>query len=307
MVKFQYQSPAKINLALDILKQDKNGYHQLKTIFLQIPFFDEIIIETTQIKTSNQSSETPICKTIFSGEDAHLINNQNNTITKTFEEFSKIFPVKNSYKVYINKFIPIASGFGGGSGNAGTFLNTLYAIETAKTQSIPYNQIPQKDQKKLIEIALHIGADVAFFLKGGTAIGTHYGEILEQLQNLNDIPEWGKLHKALIISSIRANTQGMFKRLDTNKTAQHTTQTEKIIEAIKTKNIPKILKNIHNDFELVTRSPFSYIQKTLAKTNKATSLLCGSGSAVIAFSNTPFDLEELSLKLPHLRILNLPQ
>lgn len=306
MAKFQYESPAKVNLALDILRKDENGYHQLKSVFQEIPFFDEIEIEITPINT-DQSNKAPTCEVIFSGEDLHLINNKNNTVTKAFEEFGKVFPIKNSYKIRINKMIPIAAGFGGGSGNAGTFLNVLYDLEVTKTSSENPKEKPQNDQEKLIAIALRVGADVAFFLNGGTAIGTHYGEILEPLDDLNNLDEWKSLHKILIISSIRANTKLMFKRLDLSKTAQHTDQTEKMIEAIKTKNIPEVLKNMHNDFELITRSPFAHIQKTLAKTNKATSLLCGSGSSIIAFSNTPFDLEELSRELPHLRILNLPQ
>jgi 4-diphosphocytidyl-2-C-methyl-D-erythritol kinase len=306
MAKFQYESPAKVNLALDILRKDENGYHQLKSVFQEIPFFDEIEIETTPIKT-DQSNKAPTCEVTFSGEDLHLIDKKNNTVTKTFEEFEKVFPIKNSYKIRINKMIPIAAGFGGGSGNAGTFLNALYDLEVAKTSSENPKQKPQNDQEKLIEIALRVGADVAFFLKCGTAIGTHYGEILEPLDDLNNLDEWKSLHKILIISSIRANTALMFKRLDLSKIAQHTDQTEKTIEAIRTKNVPGILKNMHNDFELITRSPFMHIQKNLAKTNKATSLLCGSGSSVIAFSNTPFDLEALSQELPHLRILSLPQ
>ena len=307
MAKLQYKSPAKVNLALDILHKDENGYHQLKSIFQEIPFFDEIEIETTPIKTGNKTNETPTCEVIFSGEDVHLIDNKNNTVTKAFTEFGKAFPIKNSYKIYINKMIPIAAGFGGGSGNAGTFLNVLYDLEVAKIRSKTSSKKPQSDQEKLIEIALRVGADVAFFLNSGTAIGTHYGEILKSLDDLNNLNEWKSLHKVLIISSIRANTALMFKRLDLSKTGQHTDQTEKMIEAIKTKNIPVMLKNMHNDFELITRSPFSHIQKTLAKTNKATSLLCGSGSSIIAFSNTPFDLEALSQELPHLRILSLPQ
>ncbi|MBU1445845.1 4-(cytidine 5'-diphospho)-2-C-methyl-D-erythritol kinase [Patescibacteria group bacterium] len=292
MAKFTYKSHAKINLALDIVCRDTNEYHELKTIFQEIPFFDEIEIET-------EISTKPTCKVNFSGEDSPLINNENNTVTKAFAEFAKIFPIKNSYKINIKKNIPIGAGFGGGSGNAGTFLKVLYDLEVSKKTT--------QNSKKLIQIALKVGTDVAFFLKGGTAIGTHYGEIIEPLDNLNDIKEWQALNKIIIISSIRANTAAMYQRLDLDKIAQNIGKTEKMIKAIKDKNIPEILKNMHNDFELVTRSQFSHIQKTLAESNNATSILCGSGSSVISFSNTPFDLEELSPKLPNLCILNLPQ
>ena len=40
-----FKSPAKINLALDILGEEENGYHLIDTIYQIIPVFDLITIK----------------------------------------------------------------------------------------------------------------------------------------------------------------------------------------------------------------------------------------------------------------------
>ena len=48
-MKMKLKSYAKINLTLDILGRRKDGYHELSTIFQQINFYDDIILENDGI------------------------------------------------------------------------------------------------------------------------------------------------------------------------------------------------------------------------------------------------------------------
>ena len=68
------------------------------------------------------------------------------------------------------EIIPIAAGLGGGSSDAAAALrslNDLWALELSTT--------------RLAELASQLGSDVPFFLRGGTALATGRGELLESL------------------------------------------------------------------------------------------------------------------------------
>jgi 4-diphosphocytidyl-2-C-methyl-D-erythritol kinase len=71
----------------------------------------------------------------------------------------------------LEKNIPAGGGLGGGSSNAAA---TLMACNT-----LFHTALSEKD---LDELALRVGSDVPFFLRGGTAIGEGRGEVLTPLQ-----------------------------------------------------------------------------------------------------------------------------
>ena len=72
----------------------------------------------------------------------------------------------NPIKAAVRKKIPIAAGLGGGSSNAAT---ALLAANQLTGQALANSE--------LAEIAIRIGSDVPFFLKGGCALVSGRGEI----------------------------------------------------------------------------------------------------------------------------------
>ena len=146
------RSKSKINLGLKVLNKRTDGLHNIVTIFQEVDFGDKI--QLVKHKTGCQ---------IKSDVDWIPIDNSNichKAYSALCHELNQDFGVKIS----LQKRIPVGSGIGGGSANAAATLiglNLLYNLGL--------------NDKKLESIAVNIGADVPFFIRGGTQIGQETG------------------------------------------------------------------------------------------------------------------------------------
>lgn len=283
-----YYSFAKINLALDILEKEESGHHTLQTVYQQIPLFDEIMIE--QLEGEGDFDVK------FRGEEAKLVNPDDNTVINAIQFLNEKWSFKNSYRIIIFKKIPLGAGLGGGSSNAATVLNALNALEIMK---LSYDE--------LREIGSRIGADVPFFIEGGTALGSHFGEKIKLLPPLEELQDWNKKFKVVVIPQLRKSTKDMYSKVNLDLTGKNTKKTDAIIKALNGNNPEDVIKNLHNDFENFTESGFNEIKDALLKNGAGHVLLCGSGTAVFALSSNQFDLKALSQALPNQHILDLSQ
>ncbi len=150
MPKNIIKAHAKINIGLNIVSKRDDGFHDLETIFYPIyDLYDELIFED-----SNK----------FQFVDD---NNFDNIIVKAVHLLEKYIKRKISIKITLKKYIPIGAGLGGGSSDAAAVLKTLNDLyELNLSENI------------IKEIALELGSDVPFFLKGKPAIGKSRGEDL---------------------------------------------------------------------------------------------------------------------------------
>lgn len=267
-----FKSHAKVNLALDILGKEEDGYHLVQTILQKVSLSDDMCIR--------EESENSVT---FEGQEGHLIDPKENTVIKALE----ILKPNKKYSITVKKNIPLGAGLGGGSSNAAT---TLIAINHLEELGL--------SNEKLREIGSKIGVDVPFFINPGTAFGDHYGEKITQLPDL----KWNHLYKVLVIPHIRKQTKLQYNMVDLSACGKDKNKTEKMLNILKSDNHEEIFDLMHNDFETVSHEKFTEIKEHL-KADYA--VLCGSGTAVLGLSNSPFDLKELSQALPNQRILSL--
>ena len=141
-----YTSYAKINLGLQVLNKREDGYHNLHSLFMEINLADELSFrEASELNLGIEGADLPL--------------DENNLITKAYRLIrSKVEDVQSEYSIHLKKKIPIGGGLGGGSSNAATVLkglNSLYKLDLGR--------------KTLEKLAIKIGADVPFFIKGGGA------------------------------------------------------------------------------------------------------------------------------------------
>ena len=137
---------AKINIGLNIIGKRQDGFHDIDTIMQTVSLYDEVHLE----KTAGVS--------IFCS-DLDIPSDETNTAYVAAEVFFKksgINSLENGVFISIEKNIPPQSGLGGGSSDAAAVLrglNTLYCTNygTALLQ----------------ELALKVGSDVPFCIKGG--------------------------------------------------------------------------------------------------------------------------------------------
>ena len=131
----KFLAPAKINIFLKVLSRRSDNYHNIQSIFQLIDLFDELYFRPRQ--------DTKIVL-----QDAGNI--KNNLIMQAAKKILN----NTSYglDIVLKKNIPIGAGLGGGSSDAALTLmalNKLFKLNLS--------------QKKLMGIALEIGADVPFF------------------------------------------------------------------------------------------------------------------------------------------------
>lgn len=92
---------------------------------------------------------------------------QDNLIYKVANHLTQLCKPESGVEIWLEKRIPLAAGLGGGSSDAASAiiaLNELWDL----------NLSPSEMQ----DIAALFGSDISFFLHGGTAWGTHRGELL---------------------------------------------------------------------------------------------------------------------------------
>jgi len=152
------ESPAKVNLRLEIMKKREDGYHELRTVLQKISLHDTLCFSLKKGKGISITTEHP-----------NLPVGKNNLVYKAVQSMLKVSCYQGGVHVEIEKRIPIGAGLGGGSSNAAT---TLGALNQLLKLNLP--------QKELMGMGLEIGADVPFFFLKGAAIGSGIGERLKK-------------------------------------------------------------------------------------------------------------------------------
>ena len=237
------QAPAKINLCLDILKKDKSGYHEIRTVFHELPnLADEL-----EIYGSKESNCTSI---------PYDIPQKNNLAHKALKLLKKDQNINANAKIIIHKRIPIAAGLGGASSNAAAVLkglNELWGLNLSIDE--------------LLNLAFQLGADVPFFILGGTALGEHYGEKLTPLkpikcvefaidrQEVWPVTASQDADMSQLSNMSNSKTAKMYASLDLTLCGKNTEKTKLLLEGIENENPELITKNLHNDFETITPTP----------------------------------------------------
>jgi 4-diphosphocytidyl-2-C-methyl-D-erythritol kinase len=152
------ESPAKVNLRLEILKRREDGYHELRTLLQKISLHDTLHFSLKKEKGVSINTDHP-----------KLPIGKDNLVYKAAQSMLKESDYKGGVCIEIEKRIPLGAGLGGGSSNAATTLKAM-------------NQLLKSNlsKKELMEMGLEIGADVPFFFLEGAAIGLGIGEQLKK-------------------------------------------------------------------------------------------------------------------------------
>ncbi len=231
MKKITVTAPAKVNLCIDVLGKDPSGYHHIQTVLCVCENYkDEITIFET--KESDNTS-------IANANQNQLIKMEENLAFKALKLLKSTYDIKRNADIQITKNIPIAAGLGGGSSDAAATLKALNKLWNLNLNT-----------EQLLALAEQLGMDVPFFILGGTALGTNYGEKITPLPHLKDLTF--KIEIPPQTERIQDKTANMYASLDLTKCGKNTEKTQKLITAIKESDTPNILKNLHNDFETRT-------------------------------------------------------
>lgn len=154
-------APAKINLFLEVKNRRPDGYHNLESVMHTVSLYDEITL------APQRSGLTLVC----SRKD--LPTDERNLAMKAAVALKKKLGVSAGARITLKKRIPLGAGLGGGSSDAAAVLKGLLALWK--------KELPPRE---LNSLAASIGADVPFFLTGGTAIARGIGDRITPLRNV---------------------------------------------------------------------------------------------------------------------------
>jgi 4-diphosphocytidyl-2-C-methyl-D-erythritol kinase len=272
--KFDLKSYAKVNLTLDITGKLENGYHTLESIFYEVPICDTLAISIT-----NDGVIDVQCITKSPNES--VPSGKNNIAYTSAEKFlSAIGDTTHGVSIGILKSIPSQAGLGGGSSNSACVLMVL-------NEMFDY---PLNDSE-LLKLGASIGADVPFFLMGGTAYVTGIGDIIQPLKPLP------KLNMVVAKGIEGVSTPEAYKSIDTLPNLQHVDNTL-ALQSIQSGDILTLCKCCGNVFEQTPLpSEVLNIKQTMLSYNALCSVMSGSGSAVFGIFESPTLARECFEKL----------
>ena len=148
---------AKVNLTLEVLGRRNDGYHEIVTVMQAVDLSDRLVLEDAEVlELRTAASDVPTDGTNLALKAAATLRERAGT--------------SRGARITLEKKIPVAAGLGGGSADAAATLiglNRLWGLRWSTAQ--------------LAEVAVTLGMDVPFFLRGGAALGTGRGEQLESL------------------------------------------------------------------------------------------------------------------------------
>jgi len=158
---------AKVNLDLRVLGTRPDGFHELRTVFQTIELHDTLtfVAHRGPFEIKCRTPGVPL-------DESNLVWRAAAALWSALGRDGEL----RDAAITIQKVIPMESGLGGGSADAAAALMALARLWGGAPLPV------------LREIAATIGADVAFFLAGGTALGLGLGEEIYPLVDLP--PHW---------------------------------------------------------------------------------------------------------------------
>jgi len=270
---------AKVNLRLEVLGKRADGYHELRTIFQTVSLHD-----TLEFHSSRRPG---IALQIHGNEALAKEDLEKNLVYRAVDALRRESRVRPGIEITLRKKIPAGRGLGGGSSDAAAALVGYLQFTKQKIET-----------SRLRDIAASLGADVPFFLFGGTALGISKGE---EIYPMPDAPR-----RALLIVSpadIHVPTPDAYRWL-------HAPELASLTKSAANHKLFKFCAlcwsaqeaSLSNDFEAAVfqRHPrLGKIKRDLLHRGASEALLAGSGSAVFGVFPSPAKARRAAVGFPH--------
>lgn len=253
---------AKVNLHLRVLGKREDGYHDIFTVFQTVSLHDTITFEESAGEI------------VLECDEPNVPTDIRNLVVKAANRIRDRYQVSKGAYIRIEKRIPMGGGLGGGSSNAAVALiglTRLWGLNASVEDLEP--------------IAADLGADVPFFLHGGTMIGEGLGTSLDQ------IAEFGAENMIIVTPDVHVSTAAAYEALRAESLTN--AEANRILRVCRSEaESPDFLHSaLRNDFETIVFAAFPEIgraKQQLVDLGARQVLMSGSGSSVFAI----FDKEE---------------
>lgn len=253
------RAPAKINLALEVLRRRDDGYHEIATVMTTLSLADRVTLRPA-----------PVLQVELRGEFARGIDAEDDLAGRAARALAEAAGRSPDVRIEVEKRIPSPGGLGGGSSDAGAVLRGLNVLWDLGWSA-----------ERLADVGATVGSDVPFFVHAGTAHCTGRGEIVEPLRDLRE----AKLLVLLPPIPVAANkTASLYGALHAHDFSDgHRTQ--RLAHRI-ARHAPPPTNDLINAFEGVVERTNPELVAHYAAYGQAAAPrlhLCGAGPAVYMF------------------------
>ncbi|MBP1041120.1 4-(cytidine 5'-diphospho)-2-C-methyl-D-erythritol kinase [Vagococcus sp. BWB3-3] len=249
------KAPAKINLGLDALYKRDDGYHELKMIMSSVDLADKLVFR-----------ELPQDEVIIETDSSFLPVDKRNHIYQAAQVLKKAYGIEKGVHVSVRKRIPVAAGLAGGSSDAAATLrglNRLWQLGLSLDE--------------LAVLAVDVGSDVPYCVRGNTAVVSGRGDVLKPL------PAMPQCWVVMVKPRISVSTRTVFGSLSFNDI--HHPDIDAIEAAVVAQDYHEMVKHLGNSLESVTIQKHPIVQQIkdkMIKFGADAALMSGSGPTVFA-------------------------
>ena len=295
---FNLKSYSKFNLALKVIGQNQNGFHELFSPMCFIDLFDSIKIRENKSVFPSLFMEGKYGNFF---DNFHTSSIENNTVMKALDIVHHYYKIPINFDISISKEIPVSGGLGGSATNAGTvidFVSKYFNIDIA-----------QHIQKQLVT---EVGSDVPFFTQQNTALCEGIGDKI----NYIDIdPNSRPVLMLLLYPNFELNTKDIYKKYTGSiPSLSEISRWRDIVLAqnIDFRELILETSEIGNDLEKTAseaRTEVAIMIEALSKLKGSfSSGMVGSGSSCYALFDNNEDLQsavvEISEKFPSYEVIS---
>ena len=246
---------AKLNISLDVTARRDDGYHDMLMIMQTVSLCDELTITPERDGLVHALTSLP-----------YVPGDRRNLAVRAALKFLELVgDEERGMKIAMRKSIPVGAGMAGGSADAAAVLRALN-----RAYGAPFTT------EELCAAGETVGSDVAFCLRGGTALASGRGEILQPL------PPLPPCCFVICKPDFSISTPELFQKLDGAKLCCHP-DTEGLLAALKAQDLDALCRRMYNVFEDVPDRRMRTIRAAkgaLLDCGALGALMTGTGSAV---------------------------
>lgn len=247
------QAPAKLNLGLHVLQRRADGYHDLQTVFVPIPWADTLAAtEATDLRLA--------CS------DPSLPTDAGNLVVRAAEALRRLTGTTQGASMHLDKHLPHGAGLGGGSSDAAAALVLLRDLWGLS--------LPPDD---LHGLARGLGADVPFFLDPRPALATGIGDVLAPLVDEHGAPYRLPYPLVVAVPPVAVSTAEAYRQVRPRADGR-----PDLAAAVCSNDLDRWRRDLTNDFEapIVAAYPaLAPVRAALHDAGAAYVSMSGSGSA----------------------------
>ncbi|MCC2334312.1 4-(cytidine 5'-diphospho)-2-C-methyl-D-erythritol kinase [Cellulomonas wangsupingiae] len=259
------RAPGKVNLSLRVGPRERDGYHQVVTVFQAVSVYEEVV-----------ATPADVFGVSASGPQADAVpTDESNLALRAARAVAERAGVDDAVHLHLVKGVPVAGGMAGGSADAAAALVACDAF---------WGTGLSRDD--LLELAAELGSDVPFSLVGHTAVGQGRGHLLTPALSR------GEFHWAFAVQDRGLSTAAVYEAYDGLCTQVEPLGDEEdvpLMQALLAGDAAALGAALHNDLESAAIELDPGLTEPLAVATDAGALgvvVSGSGPTVAALARS---------------------